>query len=220
MAEIIPAIIANDFHELVKKIRLVEHYVSWVQLDIMDGKFAPEVSWNNPKDLKNIKTRLNFEAHLMVENVELEIERWLESGVKRILVHYEALKGDLQDKIYDLRNKCSEKGVELGIVLNLETPVEVLDKLQVSSFKFQVIQLMSIAQIGYHGQPFDERVIPKIKALREKYPDVKIAVDGGVSLENAGKLFEAGTNILAVGSSIFDSKNIFGVIGKFKEIIN
>jgi ribulose-phosphate 3-epimerase len=217
--EIIPAIIAKSFEELSRKIKLVEPYVNWVQLDIMDGQFAPEVSWNNPEELENINTRLNLEAHLMVEDVELEVERWLGSGVKRILVHYEAVFGNQELGTGNwevISKKCKENNTELGLALNLETSIDVLTKFQVSSSRFQVIQLMSIAQIGYYGQPFDGRVIPKIKSLREKYPNVKIAVDGGVSLKNAGKLFQAGANILAVGSAIFEADNIGEAIKNFQ----
>lgn len=216
MVEIVPAIIAKNFHELAKKIRLVEPYVNWVQLDVMDGKFAPEKTWSEPGELKNLDVSTNIEAHLMVEEPEKLIDKWLNSGAKRILVHYEALKGDLRNKIYDLRNKCEEHGVEFGLVLNLETPIKSLSLLHVTGYMLHVVQLMSIAQIGYHGHPFDEKVIHKIKALREKYPDVKISVDGGINLQNAKLVVEAGTDILIVGSTIFNSQDIGRTIEHLK----
>jgi ribulose-phosphate 3-epimerase len=267
MAEIVPAIIAKSFEELEKKIRLVEPYVNWVQLDVMDGKFAPEKSWPyichpelisgsrgnvqempkqaNPergrrvrhdriKLLKELNAKLNLEAHLMIEEPEKEIDKWLESGVKRILVHYEALANEkgkskneqvprrrdekLKLKIKNLIKKCDVRNVELGIVLNLETPIDVLEKLHVTGFMPHVIQLMSIAQIGYHGHPFDEKVIPKIRALKERRFGVKIAVDGGINKETAKLVLGAGADILVVGSAIFENENIEETIKELKNI--
>lgn len=211
--QIIPAIIAKNFDELQKKVKLVESYVEWAQIDIMDGKFAPQITWNNPPDLKKLKTALNLEAHLMVLEPEKEIEKWLASGVKRILAHFEAT-----EQLPEIIIKIKNAGLETGVVLNLQTPIEVLEKFQVSGFKIQVIQLMGIAQIGYHGQPFDERTISKIKSLRQKYDSVKIAVDGGVNLENASEIIKAGADILVVGNAIFNSDNIGRTIEKFKTL--
>lgn len=237
MPEIIPAIIAKSFNELQEKIKIVEPYVKSVQIDVMDGVFAREKNWNEPMELKNINTNLKLEVHLMVEDVEQEIEKWVNSGVKRILAHYEAIisnskvkneqvpcereqNSKSQLKIQKLIDMCRRCGVEFGIVLNLETPLEVLDQIAFiihdSSF---IIQLMSIAKIGYHGEPFDERVIPKIKALREKYSDVKISVDGGINLENARQVIDAGADVLVIGSAIFGSKDAEKTIKEFKNII-
>lgn len=217
IVEIVPAIIAKNFEELERKIRQVEPYVKSVQIDIMDGIFVSNKTWNNPEELKNIKTNLEIEAHLMVEDVVGEAEKWLNSGVKRILAHWEAMTEDLRFKIYELRKKIQEKGIEFGIVLNLETPINVLsDFSSIINYQLLIIQLMSIAKIGAHGYPFSEEVIPKIKALREKYPDVKISVDGGINLENAKRVKEAGADILVVGSTIFESKDIGKIINGLK----
>lgn len=223
MIEIIPAIIAKSFDELKEKIKLVEPYVKSVQIDIMDGIFVSEKTWNSPKELKNISANLEIEAHLMVEDAESEVDRWLGSGVKRILIHYEALAGDLRFTIYDLREKLEKKGIEFGLVLNLETPISVLDEFSELFLNLKssiVIQLMSIAQIGSHGQPFDEKVIPKIRALREWHPSVKIQADGGINAENAKQVAEAGADILVIGSAIFGSENVGGAIEELKKMID
>ena len=232
--EIVPAIIAKSFDELQEKINLVEPYVNWVQLDVMDGKFAPVKSWpynvvipakagiqdvdsrlcgNDKLDNINclserLKTKLSIETHLMVEDVEGEIERWLNSGVKRILAHYEAIEKltvnrkqlTIEELVENLSRKCTKKNVEFGIVLNLDTSVSALEKmLSVNCYLFSVVQLMSIAKIGEHGQPFDERVIPKIRALKEQHLNVKISVDGGINSQNAKQILEAGADVLVVG---------------------
>jgi len=202
--EIVPAIIAKDFNELRQKVGLVETYVSAVQLDIMDGVFAPQKTWDEPADLKNLKTGLIFEAHLMVSRPEKEIDKWLASGVKKILIHVESTKN-----LKEIEEKISGAGLEMGLALNLDTKLEVLDSILISQHSnIQSVQLMAIAKIGFHGQAFDERVIPKIRALRAKYPHVKIEVDGGINIETAKKATQAGADVLVTGSAIFNAQNI------------
>lgn len=216
MPEIIPAIIAKDFAELERKIRLVEPYVTAVQIDVMDGIFAPQESWPylsgglpSISELTKIKTAVNLEAHLMVAESEREIDQWISSGVKRILVHIESTK-----KLREMIGKIKAAGVAAGVVLNLETDVSAVNDI---IGQIDVVELMAIAQIGYHGQPLDERVIPRIHALQIKYPDVKIEVDGGVNLVNAGRLVEAGADILVAGSAIFGQADVGKAIGRLKE---
>lgn len=202
MVEIIPAIIARDFNELKEKIKIIEPYVKWAQIDIMDGKFTPPITWNNTSELSQLKTKLNLEAHLMTANPEKIINEWLDSPIKRILIHYEST-----NKIQDLIKRIHDAKKEIGIVLKMETPVSVLDKLfHVSGFKINVIQLMGIDEIGYYGHGFDERVLEKIKTLRQKYPNVIIEIDGGINPETAKKCINAGANRLVAGSYIFDQK--------------
>jgi ribulose-phosphate 3-epimerase len=234
VAEIIPAIIAKDFDELARKVRLVEPYVDWVQLDVMDGKFTPETAWPGNENIGNLpeklETGLKLEVHLMVEDVEKEIEKWLGSGVKRILVHWEAIiknskfktqNSNLQLKCQNLINLCERVGIELGLVLNLETPIDNLEAIfSFISSQLSIIQLMSIAKIGHYGEKFDERVIHKAGLLRQKYPDVKISIDGGVNKEAIKKMAKVGVNNFVVGSAIFNSKNIKETIEEFKNLIS
>lgn len=234
MPEIIPAIIAKSFEELEEKIKLVESFVRWVQLDIMDGKFVSEKTWDEPEELKKISTKLNIEVHLMVEDAVREVERWAGSGVKRILVHYEAIGGDLElvtSNLKKIYKKCRTNNVELGMVLNLETQIDVLFQLPIIAEQLQAksvgitsyqlpIQLMSIAKIGYHGHPFDERVIHKVELLRQKWPDVKISLDGGINEEIIKKTALVGVDNFVVGSAIFNSKNIKESIEELESIIN
>ena len=86
MINVIPAIIASNIQEVQEKIKLVESYVDWIQIDVVDGIFAPNNTWNNPEELKNIETKCLIEAHLMIYNAEENIDNWVESGAKRIVV--------------------------------------------------------------------------------------------------------------------------------------
>ncbi len=206
---IIPAIIGKDFNEVEEKILSVENLVNWIHLDIMDGLFTPALSW----PYFGVKTKnLKVEVHLMVKSPGDIISKWIEAGVDRILVHYESVD---RKSIVEILDEINDSEVEAGIVLKFETSTDVLDQY---IDKLDVVQLMSIAEIGSYGQPFQVGVYDKIKNLRRLYPGVTISVDGGVNLGNASLLREAGVDNLIVGSAIFKSENIGETIKSFKNI--
>lgn len=201
MTQVIPAIIAKDFEELKDKIKQVEPFVEWAQLDVMDGKFVDNTTWSNPSDLKKLKTNLKLEAHLMVEKPEEVIDNWIKSGVKRIIIHYEATK-----KLSEVIKKIQDAGLEASIAINPETSANELSPfLNVSSI---LSVLIMTVRPGRGGQEFIEATLGKIRALRERDENVKIEVDGGINLETAQKVVRAGADILAVGSAIFKSEDI------------
>ena len=206
--EIIPAIIGKDFDEVEGKVLSVENFVDWVHLDIMDGIFTPNENLAH-FDIKKKHEDLKCEVHLMVRQPEKVVSKWVEASVDRVLVHYESTN---EDSLGNALNELNNSEVEAGMVLKLETPIGVLDKF---IDKLDVVQLMSIAEIGSYGQPFEEGIYEKIKSLRAKYPSVTISVDGGVNLDNARGLVSAGADNLVIGSAIFGSENISDTIARF-----
>jgi len=212
MNNILPAIIAKDINELQEKINQVEGLVSWVQIDVMDGKFTPPITLFEPSDLKKINTKLKLEAHLMIINPELKLDEWIDSGVSRIIVHAESTS---HRKLHEITEELNSAGIESGIALDLKTSVSRIEDIIPS---LNVVQLMSIAEIGHYGELFDARVIPKIESLREKFPNVKIGIDGGINLESAKEVLKAGADNLAIGSTIFKSADIKDTILKLQNI--
>ena len=208
MTEIIPAIMPSSFKDLQERYSLIKGYVDTVQIDVMDGEFVPSKDWPYiGGELEKID--FDFEVDLMVKDPESVVESWVQAGAKRIIIHIEST-----EKIEEVFLKIPSD-IEVGIALNTTTPNE---KIYPLIEKIDFIQFMGIAKIGYQGQEFDERVLEKIKDLREKYSRVIISVDGAVSLETAPKLIEAGANRLAVGSAIFGSNNIENTIKKLASI--
>lgn len=207
MVEVIPAIIAKDFKELKSKIRLVEPYVDWAQLDVMDGRFVDNQTWNNPSELTRLKTSLNLEAHLMIARPEEKLDEWLASGIKRVIVHYEAT-----DKINEIIEKTQKSGLEVGLALNPETNIDVIDQF-VS--KLDLVLIMTVHP-GRAGQNFLEESVSKIKNLRAKYFYVKIEVDGGINLKTASRVIQAGADLLVSGSAVLESKHIKDTIKNLK----
>jgi ribulose-phosphate 3-epimerase len=219
--EIIPAILPKDFAELQDKIELIKDFVKTVQIDVCDGQFVPSATWPYRKEddsfEKIIKEeeglpgweKLNFEIDLMANRPEEVIEEWVSAGATRIIIHVEA-RGDIEGAVTALQDR-----VEVSLALNIDTPISVIEPFK---DKIQGIQLMGIDTIGFQHQPFDAKVIDKVKEVRAAYPDMLISVDGGVSLENGSALIEAGANRLVVGSAIFEADNYVDAVTEFKKL--
>ncbi len=219
--EIIPAILPRDFAELEDKISYIKGSVKTVQVDICDGQFTPNPTWPYRKKDETFERILkeedglpgwediNYEMDLMVNRPEEVVGDWLSAGAERIIIHAEA-KGDLVKAIEIMKDK-----VEIGLALNIETSLGVIEPYMND---IQFVQCMGIGRIGFQGQSFDNKVIDKIKEIKAKYPKMIVSVDGGVSLENANSLIEAGADRLVVGSAIFGSDNVFEAISKFNHL--
>ena len=197
--EIIPAINAEIFAEVERRIRLVEPFVRWVHLDIADGTFTPNILWHDPADLASFKTPLAVELHLMIARPEDKIASWLVPGVKRVIVHHETLSD--ADIIMDA---CGAAGVETGIAIATETPWTALQQYFGKTSFFQILAVRP----GRAGQEFQASNYDKIRDLRTACPSCTIEVDGGVKIGVARQCVEAGANILAAASAIFGEKDI------------
>lgn len=200
MPEIIPAIIAKNFEELEHKIAVIEGFAAWAQIDVMDGVFTPPVTCNDPGKLRELKTTVKLEAHLMVADPARIIDAWCDAPVERILVHYESTD---PEALHEIVRRGEEKGRDIGIALKYETPVSVLDEFFARHPSFHSVQLMGIAEIGYHGHPFEEGTLEKISILRAHHPGGIIEVDGGVTSENISRIAQAGAERIVAGSAIF-----------------
>lgn len=219
--EIIPAILPKDFAEIDDKVSMVQGSVKTVQIDICDGQFVPSATWPYKKHDDTFDKLLaeevglpfwenvNYEFDLMVNKPEEVVEQWLMVGASRIILHVES-NGDIASAISKVKDS-----VEIGLAINIETPIDVIEPYK-DDIKF--IQCMGIDNIGFQGQKFDEQVIDKIKEIKAKYPDLVVSVDGGVSLESAPSLIEAGASRLIVGSAIFNADNIFEAVQDFRRL--
>lgn len=209
MVELIPAIIPQSFDEIKQKIKLLESFVfpqdseepsvRSVHIDIMDGKFVGNKTWDNPEELKTFPAPVKMEAHLMVRDVEEETRRWLVSGVFRIITHIEATPNpDLLLKL------CHDAGIEYGLAINPETSNE---KIVPWVNKVNEALFLSVNP-GRGGQEFQKPVLEKIKSLRAQFLNVKIGVDGGVKVGIARGLRDAGVDAVIAGSAIFGAPNL------------
>lgn len=195
MVEVIPAINARTWEEVVKKIRQVESFADWVHIDVADGTFTPNTLWHNPLDLVGFETSAKLEIHLMEDRPEERVEAWLVKPVKRIIVHYEATH-DI-DFIF---HQCRQARMEVGIAVNPHTSWTRLKPFIGRAHLFQILAVHP----GKAGQEFERHNLSKIKHLRASCPDCKIEVDGGMTPEVAEACFKAGADIIVSADYIFN----------------
>ena len=205
MTEIIPAILPKSSDELREKLALVPRDAKTVHIDFARReqenlvRFThSEMGSDTAKDFLARSARLFLlEAHLMMPHPQEHIAPLVAAGFARIVIQCEDLTPEaFAELIHEWRGS-----VEIVPSLLLETPLGAIE-----SFAHEVrsVQLMAIAKIGSQGQPFDERVVQRIRELHRRYPAHIISIDGGVSGENAPALAAAGAERLVVGSRVND----------------
>jgi len=195
---ITPSILSADFGRLQEEVDSVAPYSDWLQVDVMDGHFVPNVSFGAPV-MKAIKTDLPLDVHLMVTNPAERIDEFVEAGASNITFHAEAVpsREDQQKLVARIRSKnCTA-----GIAINPETPLDAIQTMNVD-----LILCMTVHP-GHGGQNFIKDVLPKIKDLRLQHPDAMIQVDGGINAETGKLCRDAGANNLVAGSYIFKSND-------------
>jgi ribulose-phosphate 3-epimerase len=208
--KLIPTINEESFEEIKRKIEIITPFTDWIQIDVCNNTFAPRMTWNNPQDLLTIDTNLNIEVHLMIENPENVLDEWYKiPQVKRMIIHYEAT--DNVEKNIEIAQKY---GKELGLAIGPETSWELLTKY---FDRINFIQLLAVNP-GLAGQEFNLRVLDKIKTLKENKKNVIIEIDGGVNLNVAKLVKEAGADIINSSSFIFKNPDIPSIIKQLKEV--
>lgn len=196
LVEIIPAILAKDEKELRRKVESVDGLCDLVQIDVIDGEFVDNVSWADPLRFEKMPLPIPFEVHLMVRDPLARLDAWSLAGCERVLIHAETV----EDLAAALR-EAKSYGMEAGISINPETSVA---KIEEAVAEADVVQVMGVHP-GWMSQPFEESTIDKVKELRQKFPELIIEVDGGVSVGIARRLADAGANRLVSGSAVFNS---------------
>lgn len=201
MILISPSMLAADFLHLHKDVEMVNQHADMFHLDIMDGTFVPNISYGFPvvEAIASV-ARKPLDVHLMIVHPEKYIERFARVGVSMLSFHLNATDKPAQTLLH-----IRETGMKAGLVINPDMPVESLyPYLHLCDH----IILMSV-YAGFGGQKFIEDTYDRIRTLKAEIDrlqlSVKIEIDGGVCPENAGKLIEAGAEILVAGSAVFKS---------------
>lgn len=205
MCDIVPAIIPKSLRDLRQQLQKVS-FVSQVQIDVVDGKFVETISWPYAGEVPNFDLvepipDIEVEVDLMVAEPLKAAEEWYKVGAKRFIFHIESLSAKDIEALFEWQDT---RDVLVALSLNNDTPLRViaghLDWID-------YVQLMGIAKIGSQGQPFDDRVLDRIAALRGEHPDLVISIDGSVNEDTLLALKAAGASRLVVGSAIMKHPN-------------
>jgi ribulose-phosphate 3-epimerase len=210
----IPAINEPTFDKIKEKIFSARDFgATGVHIDVADGKFTTHKTWNNVKDLIDLRfivnnIEFNLGVHLMVDNPDEIIDEWLKSGAHTIALHFAKVKN-----IEMIVEKCKKAEVSLELVIGPSVSVEDIKDFN----KVDNILLLAV-EPGLAGQQFQEDTLNKIKQLRERGFNGKIIVDGGINLETAKKVKEAGADIIVSASYLWNNINPARAYGKLRAI--
>ena len=211
-----PSILSANFSNLEKEFNIMnEEQVNFIHLDIMDGNYVPNISFG-PGVIKSLRTLTDicFDTHLMINNPEKFIEEFAKAGSEIITIH--------PDSTIHLNRTISlikSFGLKAGLAINPHQSIDVLD------YTIEDLDLVLVMSVnpGFGGQSFIDNSLRKINSIRDliekRKLETMIEVDGGIKLNNAKKVLDAGADILVAGSAIFDGKNTRENIIKFKGLL-
>jgi ribulose-phosphate 3-epimerase len=216
MPIIAPSLLAADFLYLKEACEMLnESEAAWFHLDVMDGRFVPNISYGMPiiSAIRKATTKV-LDVHLMIEEPGKYAATFQEIGTDILTVHVEAcphLHRNLQ--------QINSLGMKAGIALNPHTPISAIEEVLENAY---LVCIMTVNP-GFGGQSFIPSMLSKIERLKEtiikKGYNTLIEIDGGVTLENAAEITRAGADILVAGSTVFNAKDPLKTIGLLKNIL-
>ncbi|OGG59403.1 hypothetical protein A3C89_02795 [Candidatus Kaiserbacteria bacterium RIFCSPHIGHO2_02_FULL_50_50] len=205
VVDIVPAIIPTSSEDLQGKLSCASAFASDVQIDIVDGVYAKPASWpfaeNSLGELAGFqRPALNVELDLMIKNPLEHLDALMALKPTRVVVHIESI-----DDLDAIIAHSKTHDYILGIGVSLDTPIKYIETLDASDIGY--FQIMGIATIGSQGQPFDERVLTKIREVQGCCAEHPVSIDGAVNKETLPRLYTAGASRFVVGSAIWNAEN-------------
>ena len=205
MAKVAPSILSADFSKMGEEVEnIVEAGADYIHLDVMDGKFVDNITFGFKmiKDLRKLTSAV-FDVHLMIDEPETYVDRFIESGADIITVHLEAVK----KPIIEVVKKIRARGVKSAVSIKPKTDVNLLKPL----IPYVDMVLIMSVEPGFGGQAFIESSLDKVKAVKEMIKaenrDIEIEIDGGINEKTAAAAVSAGVDVLVAGSYVFKAED-------------
>lgn len=215
MPIIAPSLLSANFLKLEQDCEMLNASAAeWFHLDVMDGRFVPNISFGLPLISAIRKsTQKVCDVHLMIEEPEKYAQAFKDAGADVLTVHVEACR-HLHRNIQQIKSL----GMKAGVALNPHTPISSIEEIIAD---VDLVCVMSVNP-GFGGQKFIPATLSKIKQLKqlikEKQSPALIEVDGGVTLENAASIIQAGADVLVAGNTVFASTSPIDTIKQLKSI--
>jgi ribulose-phosphate 3-epimerase len=210
-----PSLLAADFARLAEEIQMVnDSQADWLHLDVMDGRFVPNITFGMfiVEAVKRLSAK-PLDVHLMIVEPEKYLAGFRQAGAEVLTVHYEACP-----HLHRTVQQIKELGAKAGVAINPHTPAAALEDILED---LDLICVMSVNP-GFGGQKFIYNTLPKVRRLKamleERNASALIEIDGGVGLQNAEAILQAGADVLVAGSSVFQATNPPDTIRRLKEI--
>ena len=206
-----PSILAADFRNLERAFENINKSTAeWVHFDVMDGQFVPNISFGFPLlEACRSLTGKFIDVHLMMNNPSLYFEEFKRFGADGLTIHYEG-----NNRLNEDLSQIRKLGMKAGLVINPDTSVESITPY------IDTVDLILIMAVhpGFGGQKFIEETVEKVSIAKQIIGDrpVKLEVDGGVTVENAKRLINAGANVLVSGSALFRAEHFIEYVEKLK----
>lgn len=215
MAIIAPSVLSADFLNLERDVNMINNSeADWFHVDVMDGRYVPNISFGMPivSAIKKVATK-PLDVHLMIVEPEKYFEDFKRAGADILTIHYEA-----STHLHRSLQAIKSLGMKAGVALNPHTPVSLLVDVIAD---IDLVLIMSVNP-GFGGQKFIENTLPKVRALKQMITaagaGTLIEIDGGVTLNNAGALIEAGADALVAGNTVFSAPDPTHMIKSLKQV--
>jgi len=218
---IVPAILATSREDLERQLGELLGIANVVQINVVDGKYASPATWpytGGTHDLSHMVAdkqmlphwgRFRYEIDLVVSDPLSVIGQWITVGASRLTIH-PSTAGMLDTVLHDLAVKYGHDKdfasdlLSVGVSVGIEADFSFLDRYVE---RLDYVQFLGVSRMGKHGEPFDKRVVDRIRECRKKHPSIPVQVDGGVSRATAPALLDVGVSGLVVGSDLWRAEN-------------